>query len=130
MRTGPVARPADAGCPMMTFSATSRSPRASCTARPITSDQPDRLPEGQGRGEAALALPQVAPLIHEVNDRLTSHSPKGAGDFFVVQKNTSSACSIAPVATMCSPSRRTQTRRMGHARVKSRACSSRMTAYR
>jgi hypothetical protein len=47
-------------------------------------DQPDRLPEGQGRGEVALALPQVAPLIHEVNDRLTSHSPKGAGDFFVV----------------------------------------------
>ena len=35
--TGPVARPADAGCPTMTPSLISRSPRASCTARSITS---------------------------------------------------------------------------------------------
>ena len=93
-------------------------------------DQPNRLPECQGRGEAALPLPQVAALPHEVNNRLTGPNPKRGSDFFVVQKNTSSTCSIAPVATMCSPSRRTQARRIGHARVKSRACSSRMTAYR
>ncbi len=37
MRTGPVARLADAGCPTITPSPTSRSPRASCAARSITS---------------------------------------------------------------------------------------------
>jgi hypothetical protein len=48
------------------------------------SDQPNRLPERQRRGEVALALPQVAALPHEVNSRLTPPSPKSAGDFFVV----------------------------------------------
>ena len=41
-------------------------------------------PRVKGAARLPLALPQVAPLIHEVNDRLTSHNPKGAGDFFVV----------------------------------------------
>jgi hypothetical protein len=46
------------------------------------SDQSDRLPESQGRGEVALALPQVAALPHEVRNRLTLPNPKGGGDFF------------------------------------------------
>ena len=45
-----------------------------------------------------------------------------------VQKNTSSASSTAPAVTRCSPRRRTQARSTGQARVRSRACSSRMTA--
>ena len=99
----------------MTFSATSRSPGFLHGAADHIPDQPNRLPEGQGRGEAALALPQVAALPHEVNNRLTSPSPKVLVTSSWLQKNTSSACSIAPVATMCSPSRRTQARRTGHA---------------
>ena len=47
-------------------------------------DQPNRLPEGQRCGEVALALPQVAALPYEVNNRLTLPSPKSGGDFFVV----------------------------------------------
>jgi hypothetical protein len=47
-------------------------------------DQPDRLPERQGRGEVALALPQVAALPHKVNDRLTPPRPNSGGDFLVV----------------------------------------------
>jgi hypothetical protein len=47
-------------------------------------DQPNRLPERQGRGEVALPLPQVAPLTHEVNNRLPLPRPKAGGHFVAV----------------------------------------------
>jgi len=79
-----------------------------CGAADHIPDPPSRLPEGQRRGEVALALPQVAALPHKVNNRLTLPDPKVVVTSSWLQKNTSSACSIAPVAIMCSPSRRTQ----------------------
>jgi hypothetical protein len=41
-------------------------------------DQPGRPPERQRRGEAALALPQMAALTHDLNERLSFAShPSG-----------------------------------------------------
>ena len=129
MRTGPVARPADTGCPRMTFSPIFRSPRA---ARRGRSHLRSAEPAGkcQWRGEVALALPQVAALPHEVNNRLTLLSPKCDGHFVAGAEEHIIGLFDRTGRDHVFASRRTQARRTGHPRVKSRACSSRMTAYR
>ena len=129
MRTGPVARPADAGCPTITPSAISRAPRACCTARSIdVADQPaPACPASTGRpGDAGAATLRAARPMLGRSARLCQPVARQPRRGCRRTRHRPARC--APAAARCSPRRRAQARRTGQARVKSRACSSRMTA--
>ena len=90
-------------------------------------DQPSRLPEGQRCGEVALPLPQVAALPHEVTNRLTPGSPKGGGDFVAGAEEHIIGLFDRTGRDHVFAEPADAGRQAGHPRLKSRACSSRMT---
>ena len=91
MRTGPVARPADAGMPddHVVADVGAAAGLLHGTVDDVA-DQPGRLAECQRRGQGALALPPLAALGHTaVSDR--ARPARRGVTSSRVQKNTSSA---------------------------------------
>lgn len=124
-RTGPVARPALAGWPMIASAGMGRSPRAALTARRIGSPiSRGGVPTVSGAGCRRCRCHDASRVsAAELSDVVACSSP-------LVRKNTWSGRSRDPSATRRSPSLSTQVRSSGQPRVKSRACASRIVVYR